>query len=37
MTIRPARSRTDENFATGVDRKPDTPEEELEPRLRAWA
>ena len=28
----PARpEQKDENFATGVDRKPDTPEEELEP------
>jgi hypothetical protein len=30
----PARpEQTDEGFATGVDRKPDTPEEELEPNF----
>ena len=30
----PARpEQTDEGFATGIDRKPDTPEEELEPNF----
>jgi hypothetical protein len=30
----PARpEQTDENFATGIDRKPDTPEEKLEPNF----